>query len=392
MAQVSTRIDSISTDTLPQRAPQGQEVAVEKPTSIPKRLAALDAFRGLTIVLMLLVNNVALDEQTPRQLMHAPWNLGMRLADLVFPWFLFCVGVAMPYSRASFFKSRQSQFRYLTKVFLRGGLLVLIGVLLDSAINHHLAFGLGVLQLIGLAYFVAAVAYEARPWLRLTFAVILLVSYGFALRHVPFPEGTAGLFEESNNWARHINTTYLEKYGLRGLLSTIPTAALVLYGTLIGDVLRDKNADPIKKLVAVVVSGGALMAVGDIWSVFLPYNKPLWTPPYILVAGGMGALILGGIYVLVDLLNQRWLAYPLRIFGSNAIVAYVVPILVKVMILQIVFVQTSSGARNLQKAIIEWLKGNYGNVPGGWAYTGIYIFFWWLVLWILYQRKLFLRV
>jgi predicted acyltransferase len=341
---------------------------------------------------MLLVNNVALDEKTPKELMHAPWNLGMTLADLVFPWFLFCVGVALPFSRASFAKSKKSQFAYLGKAFLRAGALVIIGVLLDSAINHRLGFALGVLQLIGLAYFVAAVAYEARLWVRVVFATVLLATYGFAFRHISFAGSPAGLFEESNNWAHHINSTYLEKYQLRGLLSTIPTAALVLYGSLVGDVLRDPKADPIKKLLGILVSAIALIALGDIWNVFLPFNKPLWTPSYILVTGGIGALILASIYVVVDLGRQRWLAYPFRIFGSNAILAYVAPILVKVMILQIIVVQTKSGSQNLQKAIIEWLKGNYGNVPGGWAYTGAYIFFWWLVLWVLYQRKLFLRV
>jgi predicted acyltransferase len=392
MAQTSSISGSNSTNTLPEKGIVSSPMEAENAPSIAKRLVALDAFRGVTIFIMLLVNNVALDTRTPPELMHAGWNLGLRLADMVFPWFLFCVGVALPYSRASFARSRKSQSLYLGKAFLRGGSLVVIGALLDSAINHHLAFSLGVLQLIGLAYFVAAVAYEARPWFRALFATALLVSYGFAIRHLSYPGGATGVFGETNNWVIHFNNAYLTRYDLRGLMSTVPTAALVLYGTLIGDILREQHANGLKRLAGIVASAVGLMAVGDVWSVFLPYNKPFWTPSYILVAGGFGALLLGATYVIVDLGKQRWIAYPFRVFGSNAIAAYVVPILFKVMIFEVVLVQTASGSQTVQKAILDWLKGSYGSVGGGWAYTGLYIFFWWVVLWILYRRKLFLRV
>jgi predicted acyltransferase len=390
MSQAEFVTGRFSTDTLPQPV-DVKEQAQSEPV-VKRRLAALDAFRGLTILFMLLVNNISLDTQTPHQLEHAKWNLGLSLADMVFPWFLFCVGVALPYSYASFQKVGRTQGLYVAKAAVRGGTLVFLGCVLDSAINHHIAFSLGVLQLIGLAYFVAAVAYLAGPWYRVAFGAILLAGYGYAIQHLSFGSHAAGTFEETHNLLRHINNGYLAPYRLQGLLSTIPTAGLVLFGTLIGDILREKGVKDELKLASMLVCGIGLVAVGDVWSVFLPYNKPVWTPTYILVAGGLATIILALLFLIVDVWKQKWLAAPLVVLGSNAIVAYVVPILIKVLFLEIWMVQTPAGNRPLSKAILEWLKGNYGNVNGGWAYTIAYIAVWWLLLWALYRKRWFLKV
>ena len=390
MSQAEFVTGRFSTDTLP-----GREVAIERVQEVAptkRRLAALDTLRGLTILFMLLVNNVALDTQTPHQLEHAKWNLGLSLADMVFPWFLFCVGVALPYSYASFQKIGRAQGLYIAKAAVRAGVLVLLGCVLDSAINHHIAFSLGVLQLIGLAYFVAAVAYQAGPWYRVGLGAALLIAYGYAIQHLSFGTHAAGTFEPTHNLIRHINNAYLAKYSLQGLLSTIPTAGLVLYGTLMGDILREKGVKDQLKLGSMLFCGVALVAVGDVWSVFLPYNKPVWTPTYILVAGGLGTIILALLFLIVDMGRQKWIASPFVVLGSNAIVAYVVPILIKVLVLEIWTVDTPLGNKPLSKAILEGLKGNYGNVTGGWTYTIAYIAVWWLMLWALYRKRWFLKV
>lgn len=142
----------------------------------PGRLVSLDAFRGLTIALMLLVNNTALDTATPIQLTHAPWNGGIRLADLVFPWFLFCVGVAIPFASASFAKRGLPVWRYDLKALSRAVLLILLGCLIDSSLAKHPILDLGVLQIIGLAYLVGALLYELPSLRRGLLAALFLVA------------------------------------------------------------------------------------------------------------------------------------------------------------------------------------------------------------------------
>src|SRR5438270_7918640 len=148
--------------------------AWHKPESKPQRLTSLDAFRGLTVVLMLLVNNVALDTQTPAQLMHAGWNAGLTLADMVFPWFLLCVGLAIPFSAASAKKKAVPGWRYELRILVRAALLIGIGCLLESATLKKPVFSMGVLQLIGFAYLFGAWGYELPKRRRVIVAAALL--------------------------------------------------------------------------------------------------------------------------------------------------------------------------------------------------------------------------
>src|SRR5438270_4917706 len=148
--------------------------AWHKPESKPQRLTSLDAFRGLTVILMLLVNNVALDTQTPSQLLHASWNAGLTLADMVFPWFLLCVGLAIPFSHASAKRRGVPAWRYELRVLLRAVLLIAIGCLLESAAEKGPVFSMGVLQLIGFAYLIGTWGYEMPKMRRLLAAFLLL--------------------------------------------------------------------------------------------------------------------------------------------------------------------------------------------------------------------------
>ena len=297
------------------------------------RLVSLDAFRGLTIVLMLLVNNIALDVFTPTELTHAPWNGGIRLADLVFPWFLFCVGTAIPFSSASFHRNGLPTWRYALKAVGRAASLIVLGCIVDSSIYKHFVLGLGVLQLIGLAYLVGALLYELPSWSRLTIAAAFLVGYWAAIMCIPTPAGV-GVFQEQQNLILHVNNRYLASLHLAGLLSVIPTAALVLIGTSIGEVLRRPDVSGARKAITLGISGVALIAVGLLWNLHLPFNKAVWTSSYILFTAGTASLILGAFFFVIDARGWRWWAYPLVVFGSNAILAYVAPILIKLDALQ----------------------------------------------------------
>ncbi|HEY3265802.1 MAG TPA: heparan-alpha-glucosaminide N-acetyltransferase domain-containing protein [Armatimonadota bacterium] len=362
------------------------------PTPGSQRLLCLDALRGLTIAAMLLVNNVSLDTATPVQLTHAPWNGGVRLADFVFPWFLFCVGVAIPFSMAAAKRRNTPAWRTDLRILQRGATLVALGCLIESSFAKRPVFALGVLQIIGLAYVVGALLYELPASRRILISAVILAGYWAALKLVPFPGAAPGVFEEGRNFVRHINDAYLRPVGLAGLPSVAPTSALVLIATVVGDALRAKGRSPAWKIGVLAAVGALLTLSGVLWAHSLGYNKAVWTPSYILLMAGSGSLMLGGLYAVMDAGGIKAWAYPLLVFGSNAIVAYVAPILVKAFMLQEWRMWTPHGRIPVQDWLLSVCVQRAGRVGGGWAYTVGYIGFWWCVLWLLYRKKVFLRV
>lgn len=354
-----------------------------KQTGTP-RLTSLDAFRGATVALMLLVNNIALDQATPTQLQHAPWGEWVRLADLVFPWFLLCAGLSMPFSFRSAQRRGVTYGQWVGKALGRAFWLVLLGMFLDSAINRQPTFGLGVLQLIGLASFVAALLIPLKPVVRGGIAAGALAIYGAALALLPIPGQDRAVLSEHANLVLYLNDAYFQPIGLRGLPSVLPTGALVILGSLVGGALASQ-----KRMV--VIGWGVLMAaIGAGWtSLGHPMSKDIWTAPYILFAGGLGAIIVAIMAFALD--GRPWskIAAPFLVFGTNPLVAYAGPILVKCLILQ---AWTVGDGRTLQEAWLESMIVRFGTVGGGWAYTLGYILATWVALAWLRKKGVVLRL
>jgi len=182
------------------------------------RLHSLDAFRGLALLGMLLVNNAALDTATPTQMTHAAWNGGLHLADLVFPWFLLAVGVAIPYARAAQKARGAAWWRLGAKVLSRSAALIALGWLVDSSLAHRPLLGLGVLQLIGLAYLFASLLYGLPLTGRLAAASALLAGHWALLHFLPVPGRGAGVVLEKANVVFYLNEVYLRPLHLQGLI------------------------------------------------------------------------------------------------------------------------------------------------------------------------------
>lgn len=375
---------------------------VRKPK--PARLVSLDAFRGLTIFGMLLVNNVSLGGQTPRQLMHAEWANHVNLADLVFPWFLFIVGVAIPYAAASARRKHLPTLQYDMKALWRALSLVFLGCVIDSFLAHKIVLDLGVLQVIGLAYFVTVLLggfFHLTG--RLVMAGVLLLANYLLIMHYPVPGVGPGVFTENSNVIDYLNKTYLTTFdggffsaSVKGILSVIPTTAMVLIGTAVGDLLRRKKLDPYVKFGILEVCGAGMVAGGLIASHFIAFNKPCWTASYLLYCAGWACIGLGIMYLLVDMTPGKTgakIASPLLIFGTNAIVAYVAPILTKVAILRnLHFAGANGKPLDGEQMVQNWFYDHAGRIQGGWLYTFAYIGFWWCVLLFLYRKRWFLRV
>ena len=358
------------------------------------RLAALDAFRGLTVLLMLLVNNVSLGENTPEHLTHAEWTGAVHLADVVFPWFLLAVGVAIPFAVASHRKRGASWLGYYGKAIRRTASLVLLGILVDSTVNHAWSPGLGVLQVIGLAYLFAAFLSPIPALWRGIGAGVLLMAHTATILLWHVPGYGVGRFEESANAVAFVNEIYLQPWGLKGLLSVIPTTAMVLIGTTIGDLYRRADLTVGRRALLCAAGGVLLATLGYVGSYALPMNKPLWTATYILYTAGLGALLprttapgcgrhekQRGMGVgsarsrrecdhgvcATDSGQNGYTESVERRYRHRACVS-------------------------METAMQNALYHAAGRINGGWLYTAAYIAAWWGVLFLFYRKQWFLRV
>jgi predicted acyltransferase len=353
-------------------------------------VVSLDAFRGFVIAAMLLVNNLIWTARTPQQLMHAPWGQGVTFTDMIFPWFILAMGVAVPFSAGAAREGGQPRRRYLLRAARRAGLLVDLGWVIDSAVAHQPALGMGVLQLLGLVYLAGALAVRLPVGGRVLLAAGCLAGHWALIKFVPVPGAATPAFEADLNIIKYLNEVYLGPRHLAGIISVVPTSALVFLGTLLGDGLRRPSLRG-GRIFAILLGVGIALAVGGwVWQHDLPFNKPVWSASYILFSGGLGVLVLGLCYLAFDLARLRAAAYPLAVFGANAIVVYVASILFKVLILQ--GVRPGGQAASLQQAVVGYLSARLGADLGGWAYTIGFIAFWWLVLLTLYRRRIFIRV
>lgn len=362
----------------------------------PPRLASLDAFRGFTIVAMLTVNNPGADEALPDQLRHAPWGRFPTFCDMIFPWFLFIVGVALPFSLAAFRRKNPdaSAGAYLLKALQRAAILIVLGILIDCSVNRRVVVGMNVLQLIGCAFAVATPILLAMPrWKgRFATALAMLVAYWALIRFVPIPGVGAGFFAQDQNIILTINQA-LRPWHLAGILSAVPAGALVLVGSAVGELLRDGDLAAPERLRALVGAGGALAVAGLLWHLDLPMSKHVWTPSYILFAGGLGAILLALFHGVMDVRGwQRW-AFPFVVFGTNAIAAYWLSIMVRVHTVQEWTMTGPDGIPvTLWNAWQQWLLSSLGTVAGGWTFTLVYLAFWFGVLLWMYRRGIFWKV
>jgi predicted acyltransferase len=306
------------------------------------RLTSLDLFRGVTIAAMVLVNNPGNDHPY-WPLEHAQWN-GWTPTDLVFPFFLFIVGVSLVFSFESRISRGDSRSVLLRHAVRRAVIIFAIGLALNyasvlaSASNHGLRIP-GVLQRIGVCYLAASILFlYVRPRNRALVAASLLVGYWILMRFVPVPGfGVPGrdmpFLDPDMNLGAYLDrkfllwgTTHLYEVTRdpEGLLSTLPAIATALLGIFTGEWLRSKRS-PQGKALGMLAFGAGCLILGRTWGVWFPINKKLWTSSYVLFTAGLALVCLALCYWATDI--KRWRGAwtkPLLIFGRNAITLYVI--------------------------------------------------------------------
>ena len=372
----------------------------------PGRLISLDVVRGITIAFMILVNNGGSGKYSYSQLEHSAWN-GWTLTDLVFPSFLFMAGVSIVLSTESRLARGESKATLRLHVLKRSIILFLFGLVVNSFPLFHLSTlrYYGVLQRIAICFFFASLLYlwNNKAWVTATVAVVALLGYWILMRWVPIPgigvpTVNVPLLDPNQNWVAWLDRKLLMGHlyeGVRdpeGLLSDIPAMGTILFGVLAGKWLRQ----PItlgKKAAGLLGASVAGLVLGNIWNIWFPINKKLWTSSYVLFAAGCTLLLMAICFYAVEIKQwTRGWTYPWLVFGSNAISAYIISELLAGGIDTIEF-RDGGHVTSLQQYIYfhffyPLVNPSFGSL----LYALTYVLVCFVPVLVLYRKKIFLKV
>jgi predicted acyltransferase len=385
-----------------------------------QRLLSLDILRGLTIAFMIMVNNNG-GRSAWAQMHHAQWN-GLTATDLVFPTFLFVVGVSIVFAFESRLAKGATRAQLAWHTATRAVILFLLGVVVNNFPEFHLAYMrfYGVLQRIAVCYFVVGLFYlwDKRVWTKVALLVAVLLGYWILVRWVPVPgAGMPGrdiaFLDTDQNivaWVdRQLMPNHLYEdfttHNVRdpeGLLSDIPALGTALLGLLTGLGLRSQRN--LKTKAMGLAAGAAIcLASGYLWSIWFPLNKKMWTSSYVLVAAGWSLAVFALVFWAVEIKGlgkskdkgkswSRAVIWPWLVFGSNAIVAYMVSELLPSVVDLFPF---ASNGRKVY--VFGWARHHiFGQIPNpGWAafaYSVSFTAICFIPVWLLYRKKIFLKV
>ncbi|MEO8427840.1 MAG: heparan-alpha-glucosaminide N-acetyltransferase domain-containing protein [Verrucomicrobiota bacterium] len=397
---------------------------VREPSSTAQRLLSLDALRGFDMFWIVgaedivhalrKISDSGFVNLLANQMDHKPWR-GVAFYDLIFPLFVFIVGVSLVFSLSKTIAQygRAAAFK---RVLIRGALLYLIGIFYYGGIAGGIEQVrlLGVLQRIALCYLFASLIFcTMKPRAMVACCASLLLGYWALMALVPIRDinieknsitqlmaqtGTtdadalffsttnrvAGRFDEGLNLANHLDFQYLPyrkwdgNYDPEGLLSTLPAIATCLLGVFSGLLLRNGAVPNQKKVIYLIASGMASVLVGFLWGAKFPVIKKIWSSSYVLVAGGYGCIFLGVFYQVIELWKfQRW-AQPFVWIGVNPIAIYLAHNLIDFPRL----------AERLVGGPVRAAAGVYSNL----IVTIVVMSMSFLLAYFLYKRKIFIRL
>jgi predicted acyltransferase len=367
-----------------------------------KRLISLDAFRGATIVAMILVNSPGSHTYVYSLLQHAEWN-GWTFADIIFPFFLFIVGVSMTFSLARRKEEADKYPQLLRQVLKRTIVLFGLGLFLNSFPTFDLATLRipGVLQRIAVCYFFASlVLLLAGVKAQAYWTAGLLLAYWLMMQFVPVPGIGAGVYLPGSNFAAYIDSLLLSghmwtrtgTWDPEGILSTVPAVASTLFGVLTGHWLRSA-ASMRKKTMGMLAAGMLLVLVGEVLNVWLPINKNLWTSSFAIFMAGLAVICLAAFYWLIDVQGyQRW-AKPFVVSGMNAIAAYFLSQVIGGSLEFIRLTEFEGTNRSLRGSICrELFRPLASPETASVLYALSFVLLMYLVVWFMWKRRWFLKV
>lgn len=367
-----------------------------------QRLESLDALRGfdmlfimggsgLLAALAICFPDIPFFEALKEQMGHVSWH-GLRHHDTIFPLFLFIAGISFPFSLEKQRLSHKSTTDIYLKILRRGLMLVFLGLVYNGLLNFdfaHLRY-CSVLSRIGIAWMCAALIFVTinKNLRRVAIVVALLVGYWLLIGFVKAPDAADGadIFSKEGSLACYIDRivlgahSYQAIYDPEGLLSNIPAIATALMGMLTGEWVKMKRdgLSETKKVVAMLLVGVALILLGILWGCVFPINKSLWTSSFLCVVGGYSLLIFALFYYIIDVKGwKKWDIF-FTVIGLNSITIYLAQR----------FIDFNYTANRLFGGFVALFPEQYHPLLG-WS---AYILVCWLFLYVLYRKKIFLKV
>ena len=371
------------------------EVAAQ--TAAATRLISLDVFRGATMASMVIVNNPGDWGTVYAPLLHAEWH-GWTPTDLIFPFFLFIVGVSITLSRRG---------ATWGSILRRSALILALGLFLSGFPRFDVTRWRipGVLQRIAVCYLFAASAYRLTSGDRkrqgqtlVMIALVLALAYWLLMTLVPPPGGTAGDLSPEGNLGAWIDRAVLgghiwkPRWDPEGLLATVPAISTTLLGIVAGLWLGSEESAE-RKASGLALGGVAGIAAGSLWAIVFPINKNIWTSSYVLFTAGAASLLLAACYWIIDVRGSRGWTKPFVVLGSNAITLFVVSGLLGRTLGIIKVAAADGGQVSLGRYIYLSFFAPFAapkNASLLYAFANLVVLFA-LLAW-LYRRRLFLRV
>ncbi len=380
----------------------------------PQRLISLDVVRGITIAFMIMVNNNG-GPGSWRFMNHSLWN-GLTPTDLVFPTFLFVVGITTVFATQARLAKGATRAQLAKHTVIRAVVLILLGLVVNNfPFFHwtHMRF-YGVLQRIGICYLIVSLFYliDRRVSTKIVLLVVCLLGYWALVRLVPVPgAGIPGrnipFLDKDQNIVAYVDrqlmpghlyedwTTHNNR-DPEGLLSDIPAIGTTLLGLLAGLYLRSSRSTK-QKTLGLITGCAACLALGYFWSIWFPVNKKMWTSSYVLVSAGYSLALLAFCYWAIEVKNRRkgwagFLTWPWLVFGSNAIVAYMISELLPG-ILDLFHLTESTRS----VPITAWFFNHVNaRISGpGWAafsWSVLFTAVCFVPVWIMYKKKIFVKI
>jgi predicted acyltransferase len=370
--------------------------------SVSDRLLSLDVFRGATIAAMIMVNNPGSWEYVYPPLRHAEWH-GWTFTDLIFPFFLFIVGVAIVFAFSKKLDSRVPKTDLYKKIIKRSLILFALGLFLNGFPYFDLSSLriMGVLQRIAVCYFIASLIFLNSSWKgQLIWCVGLLLSYWALMEWIPVPEIGAGIYETGKNFSAFIDNlllkghmwSYSKTWDPEGTISTLPAISTTLFGILTGHLLKSKRTE-MEKTILLFVLGNIGLLLGACWHHWLPINKSIWTSSYSLFMAGMAMVCLAFAYYLVDIKGYKKGIQPALVYGMNAITVYVLSGIVAKLLYLIKFTPNEGSEMTIKSWIYDTFYASWlGDFNASLAFAISFILVMYFLMWILYKKKIFIKI
>jgi len=375
-----------------------------------QRLLSLDVFRGATVAAMILVNNPGDWGHIYAPLEHASWH-GCTPTDLIFPFFLFIVGVSITYAMSSKKADPQAHTKTILKAAKRAAILFGLGLFLSlypkiftEPVNAFANVRVpGVLQRIAVVFLISSIIFlknSEKNIMRIASGILIL--YWIIMTFIPVPgTGFANLEKETNMGAwidRNVLTeAHLWKsaktWDPEGILSTLPAIASGLIGVLVGAFLRRKELEDGYKVSWLFSTGLMLFIGGMIWSLQFPLNKSLWTSSFVLYTGGLATMILSSCYWIIDVSKYQRYTLPFVVYGKNAITVFFLSGLLP-RTMNMIKVRNADGTESGLESFLytNFFSTNFSPINASLAWAIAQICFWFVILYIMYRKNIFIKV